>query len=163
MVARRGVLRGLCASVALAALHCTPRARPQREGGRVVVPFWFAYGGLNREVLLDLVGRFNASQARTVIRPVYQGDYFEALAKLRTAFAAGAAPALSHIVCEVVPYLERAAVLEPLDGYEGARALPLVPRLAQDGAFEQGGSRPLVGIPFNRSTPIAFTNGRIFE
>jgi sn-glycerol 3-phosphate transport system substrate-binding protein len=137
--------------------------RAEHEGGRTVVTFWYAYGDLVRKVMLDLVARYNESQSGVLVRAVHQGDYFEALAKLRTALAAGAAPALSHVVCEVVPYLARAEVLEPLDGYEGARSLPFVPALAQAGAFEHGGEKALVAIPFNRSTPIAFANARILK
>lgn len=125
--------------------------------------FWFAYGGRVRTVLLDLVEKFNAAQSRLTVRPVFQGDYFEALAKLRTALVAGVAPALSHVVLEVVPYLARAGVLEPLDDYEGARKLSLVPALAQLGSFAGAEREPLVSIPFNQSTPIAFLNARTFE
>jgi sn-glycerol 3-phosphate transport system substrate-binding protein len=171
VIARRDLLRALGgaslggASLALpwGAAGCARRARPIREDGRVVVAFWYAYGDLVRKVLLELVARFNASQSRVLIRPVHQGDYFECLAKLRTAIAAGAAPALSHVICEVVPYLARAGVLEPLDAYEGARALPFIPALEQRGAFGGAEEQPLVAIPFNRSTPIAFANGRILQ
>lgn len=167
MIARRDLLRACAgASLALAApLGCAPRARPEHEDGRVVVTFWYAYGDLVRKVLLDLVAQFNDSQSRVLVRAVHQGDYFECLAKLRTAIAAGAAPTLSHVVCEIVPYLARAGVLEPLDDYEGARALPFVPALDQRGAFAGGGAgaQPLVAIPFNRSTPIAFANARLLE
>ena len=163
MLARRDLLRAWAASLALGPLGCTRPSRPQREDGRVVVTFWYAYGDLVRKVLLDLVGRFNASQTRVVVKAVHQGDYFECLAKLRTAIAAGAGPTLSHVVCEVVPYLARAGVLEPLDDYEGARTLPFVPALDQRGAFGGGEGQPLVAIPFNRSTPIAFANGHMLE
>ncbi len=142
---------------------CAPRRRAARRNGRVEVAFWYAYGDLVRKVLLELVARFNESQSRVWIRAVHQGDYFEALAKLRTALAAGAAPALSHVVCEVVPYLARAGVLEPLDAYEGAQAMPFVPALAQGGSFAGGSGQPTVAIPFNRSTPIAFANARTLE
>ncbi|MGH7295796.1 MAG: ABC transporter substrate-binding protein, partial [Polyangiaceae bacterium] len=106
---------------------------------------------------------YNASQSRVLVDAVHQGDYYECLAKLRTALAAGAAPTLSHVVCEVIPYLARAGVLEPLDGYEGARAIPFVPELAQRGTFEGAAEQPLVAIPFNRSTPIAFVNARMLD
>src|SRR5262249_14858230 len=82
---------------------------------------------------------------------------------LRTALAAGVAPALTHIVLEVVPYLARAGVLEPLDDYEGARDIAFVPALGQRGAFAGAEHEPLVVIPFNRSTPIAFHNARILD
>jgi sn-glycerol 3-phosphate transport system substrate-binding protein len=131
--------------------------------GRVVVPFWFMYGGRNRATLEGLVARFNAHQHDVWVRPVFQGDYFEGLAKLRTALAAGAAPPLSHVVGEVVPYLSEAGVLEPLDDYPGARTLPLLPALSQAAAYRGGGERPLVLVPFNRSTPIAYLNRALFE
>jgi len=138
---------------------CAPSDAPP---GRVVVPFWFTYGGRNRATLQTLVTRFNQAQREIWVRAVFQGDYFEGLAKLRTALAAGAAPPLSHVVGEVVPYLAEAGVLEPLDDYPGARSLPLHPALGQAGSFRGGAERSLVAVPFNRSTPIAYVNQRLF-
>lgn len=162
---RRDVLRAVAASFAGAAAGCSPAraGRAAREDGRVVVRFWYAYGDKVRQVLLGLVDRYNASQDRVVVRPVHQGDYFEALAKLRTAIVAGSAPALSHVVLEVLPYLDGAGVLEPLDDYEGVRDPAFIPALTQAGSFADGQRRELVGIPFNRSTPIAFVNARLLE
>ncbi|HEU4412893.1 MAG TPA: ABC transporter substrate-binding protein [Polyangiaceae bacterium] len=147
------------AAAALASAGC--RRDAEREGGRVVVSLWFSYGGKNREVLLELVRRFNEGQARVLVRPTYQGDYFEALAKVRTALAAGVAPALTHVVGEVVPYLAEAGVLEPLSGYEGARDLGLLPPLDQAGSFDAAGPRELFALPFNRSVPLAYLNGSL--
>ena len=138
-------------------------AESDAPAGRIVVPFWFTYGGRNRATLATLVARFNRSQRDVWVRAVFQGDYFEGLAKLRTALAADAAPPLSHVVGEVVPYLAEAGVLEPLDDYPGAGTLPLHPALGQAGSFRGGAERPLVVLPFNRSTPIAFVNQRLFE
>jgi sn-glycerol 3-phosphate transport system substrate-binding protein len=163
VIGRRKVLQALTASLGASVTGCVPRSRPIREDGRIVVSFWYAFGDLVRKVLLELVAKYNESQSRVLVRAVHQGDYFEALAKLRTAIAAGAAPALSHVVCEVVPYLARAGVLEPLDAYEGAGALPFVPALDQRGSFAGGAGQPLWSIPFNRSTPIVFANARALE
>jgi sn-glycerol 3-phosphate transport system substrate-binding protein len=106
-----------------------------------------------------MVARFNGSQTRVWVRATFQGDYFEALAKLRTAIAAGAAPTMSHVVGEVIPYLHEAHVLELLQGYPGAGDLGLVGALAQEGTYLGGANRPLVALPFNRSTPILYANG----
>jgi sn-glycerol 3-phosphate transport system substrate-binding protein len=163
VIARRDLLRACASSVALAPLSCGQRSRPEHRDGRVVVTFWYAYGDLVRKVLLDLVAAYNASQTGVFVEAVHQGDYYECLAKLRTALAAGAAPTLSHVVCEVIPYLARAGVLEDLGGYENARALPFVPALEQRGTFAGGGESALVSIPFNRSTPIAFFNARMLD
>lgn len=148
------------AAVSGGALGC---ATEQAPPGRVLVPFWFMYGGRNRATLETLVGRFNRSQSDVWVRPVFQGDYFEGLAKLRTALAAGAAPPLSHVVGEVVPYLAEAGTLEPLDDYPEAKTLPIHPALGQAGSFRDGAERPLVIVPFNRSTPIAYINQRLLE
>ncbi|HEX3774582.1 MAG TPA: ABC transporter substrate-binding protein [Polyangiaceae bacterium] len=130
--------------------------------GRTGVRLWFSYGGTNREVLEALIRRFNAAQTLDYVEAVYQGDYFEGLAKLRTAIAAQCAPALSHVVGEVVPYLAEAGVLEPLAQYPELRELDLIPELGQERSWIGGGLRELVALPFNRSTPIAYLNGELF-
>lgn len=138
--------------------------RSERDArGRVRLRLWYTLGGKNREVFLEIVRRFHASQDDVVVEPVYQGDYFESLAKLRTAIAAKAAPALSHVVAEVVPYLARAGTLEPLDAYEGMKTIPFVGPLGQAGAFRGGEDKPLYAVPLNRSTPLMYCNGAIFE
>lgn len=165
---RRDVLRALAGGIAAALAAgpgCARRSARDRDG-RLVGSLWFAYGGKNREVLLSLVDRFHAAQPRYRIEAVYQGDYFECLAKLRTAIAARAAPALTHVVGEVVPYLSEAGVLEPLARLMPLADLDLVPSLAQEGTFTaaQGArERPLVCLPFNRSTPIAYYNRGVFR
>lgn len=161
---RRAVLaRGaglLAAAFGGSASGC--RRGPRDDRGRVRLRFWYTLGGRNREVLFDVIDRFHASQDDVRVEAVYQGDYFESLAKLRTAIAAKAAPALSHVVAEVVPYLARAGTLEALDGYPGMREIPFVHALAQTGAFRGGGSAPLYGVPLNRSTPLMYCNGELF-
>ena len=155
-LSRRSVLQaGLCGALG----GCAERV-PE---GRRAAALWFTYGGKNRQVLEELVGAFNRSQHEHWIAAIYQGDYFEGLAKLRTALAARAAPALSHVVGEVVPYLAEAGVLEPLDGYPGAGELGVIDELGQNKSWSGGGLRPLVALPFNRSTPIAYLNRPLFE
>jgi sn-glycerol 3-phosphate transport system substrate-binding protein len=158
---RRQALRALAGAVAAAIgpPACAPRVRD----GRVSASLWFAYGGKNREVLLALVEQFNASQERFHVHATYQGDYFEALAKLRTALAAGAAPAVTHVIGEVVPYLAEAGVLERLDTFGDVGGFDLVPALAQEKGFAGGDGRPIVALPFNRSTPIAYCNEEVFQ
>jgi len=152
VLTRRRALGGLAALACGALAGCAP--------GRAA-PFWFSYGGKPREVLLSIVDAFHASQSEHRIAPVYQGDYFETLAKLRTAIHVGMAPAVTHVVGESIPYLVEANVLEPIDDVAGE--LDLVPELTQAGMF--GAERPgaTYALPFNRSTPIAYVNEEIFE
>ncbi|NLE86839.1 MAG: ABC transporter substrate-binding protein [Myxococcales bacterium] len=155
-----GAAAALGSAASLGAAGCHPRRAPR---GRREASLWFTYGGRNRQVLEELVGRFNAEQDRYWIHPIYQGDYYEGLAKLRTALAAQVAPALSHVVGEVIPYLAEAEVLEPLAGYPGASELDVLPALGQAETWQDGAGRPLVCLPFNRSTPIAYLNGALFD
>ena len=159
MIARREFLGASALAAASLVGGCAMEAVPK---GRTLVRLWFSYGGTNREVLEGLVRRFNAQQGRDWVQAVYQGDYFEGLAKLRTAIAADCAPVLSHVVGEVVPYLAEAGVLEPLADYPGVRELDVIPELGQERSWVGGSERPLVALPFNRSTPIAYLNRELF-
>lgn len=159
-LSRRRLLQGVAATSASGLLGsltgCDRRSIPK---DRQLSELWFSYGGKNRQVLEALVKRFNQEQSKIWVRAIFQGDYFENLAKLRTAAAAKAVPAMSHVVGEVIPYLAAANVLEPLDAYPGSQALGLVKALGQAGSWVGGGKKPLVALPFNRSTPIAYLNG----
>ncbi|HNS99332.1 MAG TPA: ABC transporter substrate-binding protein [Polyangiaceae bacterium] len=157
---RRALLQSLTAAVFGSALGCS---RDADRGSAQSVALWFSYGGKNREVLERMVHRYNQSQQGIRVLATFQGDYFEALAKLRTAIVARSAPVMSHVVGEVVPYLHEAGVLEPLDAYPDAQNLGLVPALAQVGTYTPTEPKPLVALPFNRSTPILYWNGAMLE
>ncbi|HEY2409423.1 MAG TPA: ABC transporter substrate-binding protein [Polyangiaceae bacterium] len=146
------------AAAALGPFGCERAA----DRSQTQVALWFSYGGRNREVLEGLVRRYNAVQAQDRVQAVFQGDYFEGLAKLRIALAAGTPPSLTHVVSEVVPYLENAGVLEPLAPYEGASTLDVLPAFRQEQAF-RGAPPGLCALPFNRSTPIAYLNRSLFD
>jgi sn-glycerol 3-phosphate transport system substrate-binding protein len=154
---RRQALKAAAALGATALGGCADR----RRSGEITL--WFSYGGKNRKVLLDLIAQFHREQAAVRVKATFQGDYFEGLVKLRTGLFVGAGPTLTHVVGEVVPYLAQAGVLEPLDGIGQAVIDDLQPALAQRGTFVGGGDRPLVALPFNRSTPVAYYNVALFR
>jgi sn-glycerol 3-phosphate transport system substrate-binding protein len=160
MISRRRLL-GLAALGLLPTTLGSCRAALPKDGK--LAALWYSYGGKNRQVLEALVTRFNRRQTEHYVHAVYQGDYFEGLAKLRTALAAGAGPTFSHVIGEVVPYLDYAGVLEPLGEYPGAHEFGVIPELGQEKSWVGGGGRPLVALPFNRSTPIAYLNGQHFS
>ena len=150
--------RALLSFAAAAAAGCG--RRPPKPG---TITLWFTYGGNNRKVLLELVDRFHQAQSEVRVEATFQGDYFEGLVKLRTGLFVGATPTVTHVVGEVIPYLSQAGVLEPLDDIGRGTIDDLVPALAQRGTFAGGSDEPLVALPFNRSTPIAYYNASMFE
>lgn len=137
--------------------------------GPLRASFWYSYGGRNREVLEELIARFHASQQRYRIDATFQGSYFEALGKLRTALITHEGPDVTHVIGEVLPYLWEAGVLEDLTPYTKSEQpldmSELIPALTQDGYFDYGprrGEIPLFALPFNRSTPIAYYDRDLF-
>ena len=158
---RRGLSRRALCTGALSGI-LTAGAGCQR-GGPTRASLWFSYGGRNRQTLERLLRRFNRKQSRYYIDGVFQGDYYEGLAKLRLGLAASRGPSLSHVIAEVVPYLDHAGVLEPLGSYPGAKQLDVLPTLGQVGTWVGGSERELCALPFNRSTPITYFDGELFE
>ncbi len=130
--------------------------------------FWYSYGGEVRKVTEEMVKRFNSSQTKYRIDGSFQGDYFQALAKIRAAIPTKTAPAVFHVIGEVLPNLWRTGLLETLEPYatgpERTKLEDFVPALTQDGYFDYLGQRvPLFAIPFNRSTPILYYNEEILR
>jgi sn-glycerol 3-phosphate transport system substrate-binding protein len=125
--------------------------------------FWYSYGGRNREVTEDMIKQFNESQSKYRIKGSFQGDYFQAIAKVRAAIVTKSPPTIFHSIPEVLPNLYESGILENLEPYaNGDNPTDLkdfVPGLTQDGYFDYVGKEiPLFAIPFNRSTPILYYN-----
>ncbi len=152
---RRRACLGAAAAAALSSLSACGR-KPLPDG---TIRLWFTYGGNNRKVLLELIDRFHREQSAVRVEATFQGDYFEGLVKLRTGLFVGATPTVTHVVGEVIPYLHRAGVLEPLEVGD----LQIAPALSQQGTFSGDEGVPLVSLPFNRSTPICYYNDTLFS
>jgi sn-glycerol 3-phosphate transport system substrate-binding protein len=155
-------------------LSCDRGSDEPKPGGDEVAPvevtFWYAYGGKNREVTEALIERFNKSHPKIRVKGTYQGDYFEALAKIRLASRTSLGPVVTHVIGESLPSLWESGILQDMTAYasgERGTALDLddfIPALTQDGYFDYGGKDvPLFALPFNRSTPICYYNVRMFE
>lgn len=127
------------------------------------VTFWYSYGGRNREITEELIKRFNESQPNYQVVGSFQGGYWEALAKFRTAVVSKTAPTVIHLETNIVPRLYETGVIENLEPYAtGKNPINLndyVFGLSQHGGYEYFGKKvPLFAMPFNRSTPIMYTN-----
>ena len=72
---------------------------PARPPGApaVSIDLWHSETAANLETLERLTGRFNASQDRVTVRPVFQGNDEELTAKLMVALGSGSAPALVYL------------------------------------------------------------------
>ena len=92
-------------------------ASPAFAQGPIVAQFWYSFGGKNREVTEAHIKKFNESQSKYRIEGTFQGDYFQALAKIRAAAATKTAPAVFHVIGEAMPQLWQQGLFENLEPY----------------------------------------------
>ena len=118
------MLRSLVALLLGAALIAG--VSPARAADPIVAQFWYSFGGKNREVTEAHIKKFNESQSKYRIEGTFQGDYFQALAKIRAAAVTKTAPAAFHVVGEALPSLWQAGMLENIEPYaRGANGVDL--------------------------------------
>ena len=152
------MLAGMLAAVVLGWAGTALAADP------IVAQFWYSFGGKNREVTEAHIKKFNESQSKYRIEGTFQGDYFQALAKIRAAAITKTAPAAFHVVGEALPNLWQAGMLDSMEelakGPNGTDLADFVPGLTQAGYFDYLGkpAAPLFALPFFRSTPILYYN-----
>jgi hypothetical protein len=114
-----------------------------------------------------MVKKFNSSQTKYRIDGSFQGDYFQALAKIRAAITTKTAPAIFHVIGEAMPDLWQGGMFENLEPYvkaTGVKSDDFVQGLSQHGYFDYyGQSVPLFAIPFNRSMPVMYYNKDLLD
>lgn len=132
-----------------------------KSGGKdkIVIRYWYAFGGKIEEAKQELVRRFNESQDRIEVIAEHQGNYEDLHAKVQAAFAAGNAPAVSDLEIASTGVFARSGMLQELGPYAERDAEELQlddfnPGLMGN-AYVDG---KLYGLPFMRSTPIMYKN-----
>jgi len=130
------------------------------------IAFWHAMGGKLGEVVVDISNGYNESQDVCSITPVYKGTYEETLTAGIAAFRAGEQPNIIQVfdagaatiigakgaVIPAQDILEDAGVAFDINDYiEGVRY------------FYADADGKMIGMPFNSSTPILYTNEEALE
>lgn len=137
--------------------------------GPIVAQFSYSFGGKNREVTEAHIKKFNESQSKYRIEGTFQGDYFQALAKIRAAAATKTAPAVFHVIGEAMPQLWQSGLFENLEpcakGPNGTKLDDFLPGQTQHTYFDYLGkpAAPLFALPFFRSTPILYYNADMLQ
>ncbi|MBO6891672.1 MAG: extracellular solute-binding protein [Roseibium sp.] len=125
------------------------------------ISWWHAMGGRLGEVVVDIANGYNASQDACKITPVFKGTYEETLTAGIAAFRAGEQPNVLQVfdagaatiigakgaVIPAQDILENAGVAFNIEDYiDGVRY------------FYADSDGKMIGMPFNSSTPILYTN-----
>src|SRR5213596_413938 len=126
------------------------------------IVWWHAMSGVNGDALNKIVDGFNKSQSNTKVEAVFQGTYDDLLAKLNTALASNAAPALVQVYDIGQRYM-----------YDSGQVVPMQAFIDRD-KFDTSDFEPAVinyykyqdklqSMPFNASSAILYFNKDAFK
>jgi len=130
--------------------------------GKTEIVFWYSLAGTNADAIAKMVENFNASQDKIFVNAQYQGEYDDAINKLK---AAG----MGQLPCDVVQsyeigsrFLIDSGWIVPIQSFidaEGWDTSVIEPNLLAyytvDGKIN--------AMPFNCSTPLMYYNKTAFD
>src|SRR6202158_4199489 len=126
------------------------------------ITWWHAMSGVNGDALNKIVTVFNSSQSKIKVEAIFQGTYDDLLAKLNTALASNAAPALVQVYDIGQRYM-----------YDSGQVVPMQAFIDRD-KFATTDFEPAVinyynyqdklqSMPFNASAPLLYFNKDAFK
>ncbi|MBQ7184838.1 MAG: ABC transporter substrate-binding protein [Clostridia bacterium] len=129
---------------------------------KTTVIFWYSLSGTNAEAILEIVNRYNESQDKVFVQAEYEGEYDDAINKLKAA-------AIGELPCDIVHSYEigtrfilDSGKITPVqefidkDGWDTSVIEPnLLAYYTVDGKINS--------MPFNCSTPLLYYNKTAFE
>jgi sn-glycerol 3-phosphate transport system substrate-binding protein len=131
--------------------------------GKVTIEFWHSMKGANATAVDQLVADFQAKYgSRITVRPVFQGDYDETVAKYKAAVQQENTPALIQIYDIGTRFMVDSGQVVPMykffdvDKYSTAGIEPNIASY-----YSVGGK--MWSMPFNTSTPLLYMNKEAFE
>ena len=154
------IRKTLAALVALLAFAATS-ALAQTE-----IQFWHSMTGINGNKVEDLAKRFNATQNRYRIIPVYKGQYADSMTAAIAAYRAGNAPAILQVF-EVGTATMAAAkgAIVPVYKLMKDADEPFDPKayLPAVSGYYSDSHGNMLSFPFNSSTVVLFINEDAFR
>jgi len=126
------------------------------------ITWWHAMSGVNGDAVKKIVDGFNSSQSKIKVEAIFQGTYDDLLAKLNTALASNAAPALVQVYDIGQRYM-----------YDSGQVVPMQAFIDRD-KFNTSDFEPAVinyykyqdklqSMPWNASSSILFYNKDAFK
>lgn len=133
------------------------------EAGKTTVTFWHSMGGVNGKALDELVKRYNESQDKYYVKAEFQGEYDDALTKLRASSAGKEVGADMVQVFELgARFMIDSGLIVPVQEYidkDNFDVSKIEPNLAAYYTIDG----KLNSMPFNSSTPLLYYNKDVFE
>ena len=126
------------------------------------ITWWHAMSGVNGDAINKIVAGFNSSQSKIKVETVFQGNYDDLLAKLNTAIASNAAPALVQVYDIGQRYMYDSQQVVPMQAFidrDKFATTDFEPAVINYYKYQD----KLQSMPFNASTPILYYNKDAFQ
>ncbi len=150
-------------------IHLDDKELENRHGsaalqeGRVQVIFWHAMGGPLGTVMDDLVGRYNKSQNRYVIKSISMGSYDTLAKKLLASLVAKSGPDISQnfetLTKKFLKYRKIVCLDELIASEAEDIRADIIPVLRENNTY----AGKMWSFPFNKSVPVLYYNKEIFR
>ncbi len=152
-------------AVALALLGSCQKKEPEPTGP-VTIEFWHAMTGKNADNVKALADKFNASQAKYIVNPVYKGSYSDTMNAGIAAFRANSAPAIIQVYeVGTATMMSAKGAVKPvfeLMKEAGQKFDPkiYIPTITSYYSTSKG---EMLSLPFNSSTAVMYYNKDAFR
>jgi sn-glycerol 3-phosphate transport system substrate-binding protein len=126
------------------------------------ITWWHAMSGVNGDAVKKIVDGYNSSQSKIKVEAIFQGTYDDLLAKLNTAIASNAAPALVQVYDIGQAYMRDSAQVVPMQAFidrDKFDTKDFEPAVINYYKYQD----KLQSMPFNASTPMLYYNKDAFK
>lgn len=126
------------------------------------ITWWHAMSGVNGDAINKIVDGFNKSQSNIKVTTVFQGNYDDLLAKLNTAIASNAAPALVQVYDIGQAYMRDSGQVVPMQAFidrDKFDTKDFEPAVLNYYKYQD----KLQSMPFNSSSAILYYNKDAFK
>jgi sn-glycerol 3-phosphate transport system substrate-binding protein len=126
------------------------------------ITWWHAMSGVNGDAINKIVTGFNASQSNIKVNTVFQGNYDDLLAKLNTAIASNAAPALVQVYDIGQAYMRDSGQVVPMQAFidrDKFSTTDFEPAVINYYKYQD----KLQSMPFNSSSSMLYYNKDAFK
>lgn len=131
------------------------------------ISFWYCYTDKVQENNVNLTAEFNETVGKELgitVNAEYQGDYATMSQKLKAAYVAGTAPAVTVMDISMLQPYAKSGVLQELDTFierdsEEVNMEDFQPAFTTDSVY----NGVTYSLPYLRSTPILFLNTTLLE
>jgi len=156
------VVAAACGGAAPGASDSSSLAPAKDVAPAASITWWHAMSGVNGDALNKIVTGFNSSQSKIKVEAIFQGTYDDLLAKLNTAIASNAAPALVQVYDIGQRYMYDSQQVVPMQAFidrDKFNTTDFEPAVINYYKYQD----KLQSMPFNASTPMLYFNKDAFK